>query len=188
MTQRAALDSDSRIERYLDELRRWGARTNLVGSTETDALRLHTIESLAAARHFPECARVVDLGSGAGFPGVPLMIVRPDLQMTLVESRERRVHFLRHVVRTLELECVVVRGRIEDPALGPFDYALLRAVAPLARALPLAVPWVAGDGEIWIWTKEDAEALRAGYAGEISLGKRGRILRVRAAAVSRETL
>ena len=188
MTQRAPLDSDSRIERYLDELRRWGARTNLVGSTDTDALRLHLRESLAATRHFRECARVVDLGSGAGFPGVPLLIARPDLQMTLVESRERRVHFLRHVVRTLELECAVVRRRIEDPPLDPFDYALLRAVAPLARALPLAAPWVAGDGEIWIWTNEDAEAVGAGYAGEISLGERGRILRVRATAVSRETL
>ncbi len=50
MTQRAALDSDSRIERYLDELRRWGARTNLVGSTEIDALRIHILESIAAAR------------------------------------------------------------------------------------------------------------------------------------------
>jgi 16S rRNA (guanine527-N7)-methyltransferase len=188
MTQTLALHAQSQIERYLEEIGKWGARTNLVGSTDSDALRLHVGESLAAVRHLPPDARVVDLGSGAGFPGLPLLIARPDLRITLVEARERRLHFLRHVVRMLSLECAVVRCRIEDPPVGAFDYALLRAVAPVRRALRLAAPWLASGGEIWIWTREEAAAAGAAYLGEISLGGRGRILRARAAAVSRGTL
>jgi 16S rRNA (guanine527-N7)-methyltransferase len=176
MTQPLAPDAQSQIERYLEEIGKWGARMNLVGSTDDDALRLHAQES------------VVDLGSGAGFPGLPLLIARPDLRMTLVEARERRLHFLRHAVRTLGLECAVIRCRIEDPPVGAFDYALLRAVAPVRKALSLAAPWLGSRGEIWIWTREAAAAAGTAYLGEISLGERGRILRARAAVVSRGTL
>ncbi len=187
MTHPLVLDPQPRIERYLDELKKWGARVNLVGSTENDALRLHITESLAAARHLPHDARVVDLGSGAGLPGLPLLIARPDLRLVLVESRERRVHFLRHVVRVLELGCEVVRSRIEDAPAGSFDYALLRAVAPVKKALAIAVPWVEAEGEIWVWTREEPSAAGSAFAGEIPLGDRGRILRAHAAAVSRGT-
>ena len=62
---------------YLEELTRWGARTNLVGSTEPDALRRHVEDSLAAADYLPEGSEIVDLGSGAGFPGVPLALITP---------------------------------------------------------------------------------------------------------------
>jgi 16S rRNA (guanine527-N7)-methyltransferase len=214
MTQPLAPDLQGQIERYLEEIGKWGARTNLVGSTDDDALRLHAEESLAAMRHLPPDSRVVDLGSGAGFPGLPLLIARPDLRMTLVvdlgsgagfpglplliarpdlrmtlvEARERRLHFLRHAVRTLGLECAVIRCRIEDPPVGAFDYALLRAVAPVRKALSLAAPWLGSRGEIWIWTREAAAAAGTAYLGEISLGERGRILRARAAVVSRGTL
>ncbi|MCH6563136.1 MAG: 16S rRNA (guanine(527)-N(7))-methyltransferase RsmG [Myxococcales bacterium] len=187
MTQGPGPSSQARIERYLDELRKWAARSNLVGSTRNDALRRHVEDSLAAARHLPHDARVVDLGSGAGFPGLPLLIVRPDLKLTLVESRERRVHFLRQVVRVLELDCVVQRCRIEDAPAGVFAYALLRAVAPVQKALSLAAPWVKPGGEVWIWTREEPAAAGSAFVGEIPLGDRGRILRARAAAVSRGT-
>ncbi len=187
MTQGSGPCVQSRIERYLDELRKWGARTNLVGSTQNDALRRHVEDSLAAARHLPHDAQVVDLGSGAGFPGLPLLIARPDLKLTLVESRERRVHFLRQVVRVLELDCVVQRCRIEDAPAGGFAYALLRAVAPVQKALSLAAPWVKPGGEVWIWTREEPAAAGSAFVGEIPLGDRGRILRARAAAVSRGT-
>ena len=187
MTQGPGPGLQARIERYLDELRKWGARTNLVGSTENDALRRHVEDSLAAVRHLPHDAQVVDLGSGAGFPGLPLLIARPDLKLMLVESRERRVHFLRHVVRVLELDCVVQRCRIEDVPTGVFTYALLRAVAPVRKALPLAAPWVKPGGEVWIWTREEPAAAGSAFVGEIPLGDRGRILRARAAAVSRGT-
>ena len=66
-------------------------------------MRRHVEDSLAAADCLPEGSEIVDLGSGAGFPGVPLALSRPDLRVTLVEIRERRVNFLRHVVRTPQL-------------------------------------------------------------------------------------
>lgn len=180
------------LERFLEELGAWGQRVNLVGSLESAALQVHVDDSLGAADSLPTAARVVDLGSGAGFPGIPLAIARPDLAVTLVEIRERRVAFLRHVERVLENGFTVRQVRLEDgPAPSPpFEIALMRAVAPIARALPLARPWVDPDGEIWVWTREEDSALPGGSAalgGQIDLADRGRILRVRAAAVPRGT-
>ena len=179
-------EAGRRLGLYLDELRTWGARTNLVGSLEESALREHVDDSRAAAPHLPRGARVADLGSGAGFPGVPIALERPDLELVLVEVRERRVHFLRHVARVLELPLTIERRRLEDPPETPFDVVLLRAVAAPHRSLELALPWVVAEGEIWIWLGPDAE-LPAPVSREIPLGPRGRIARVQRAAVPRGT-
>ncbi len=173
---------------YLDELTRWGAHTNLVGSTEPDALRRHVEDSLAAADYLPEGSEIVDLGSGAGFPGVPLALSRPDLRVTLVEIRERRVNFLRHVVRTLDLGQIrVERLRIEDSPSSLFEYVLLRAVAPPPRAFDLGRHWAMPGGEVWIWAGEDASSPAEPVAGTIPLASGGAILRVPVAEVSRGT-
>lgn len=188
MTQRLSPAQEAELGRYIDELRRWGQRINLVGSTSPDALERHMHESLRGAAALPEGARVVDLGSGAGFPGIPVAIARPDLDVTLVEIRERRFHFLRHVVRTLRIErCSVERTRIEDPPADPFDVALMRAVAPVARALPMARPWVRDEGEIWLWVRERPPGVPAGAAADIPLEGERLILRAHAHAVPRGT-
>ncbi len=150
---------------------------NLVGSTADADLRNHVEDSLSAVPDLPQGARVVDLGSGAGFPGVPIAIARPDLEMVLVEIRERRVHFLRHVARELDLGVEVLRGSIEEAPEVGFDIVLVRALAPPERALEMASPWCASPGEIWIWTKAPIpEAFEE--IGAIPLGQRGRIARV----------
>ena len=169
--------SEEPLDRFLAELRSWGERTNLVGSLAPEQLRVHVEDSLAASPHLPEGARVVDLGSGAGFPGLPLAITRPDLEITLVEIRERRVNFLRHVVRALALRCEVQRIRIEDAPKLPHDFALLRAVAPPAEALPRAWPWVHEHGQVWIWSTEPASALAPTPVEPIPLKQRGAIHR-----------
>ncbi len=166
------------IEAFLDLLRAWAPRTNLVGSTDPAALERHVADSLAAAPHLARGAVVADLGSGAGFPGIPLAIARPDLELTLVEIRERRVHFLRHVVRTLGLGCRIERRRIEQAPEVGVEVALLRAVAPPASARLLALPWVRAGGEIWIWAGPDEPA--GPDASPIELASGGRILRFRA--------
>lgn len=174
------------IRAYLEELRNWGARVNLVGSLEPEALARHVEDSLAAARALPRDLRVADLGSGAGFPGLPVAIERPDLAITLVEIRERRVHFLRHVVRTLGLgNATVLRVDLAGPPPERWDRVLLRAVAPPARAAALGRPWVADEGEIWVWTGPDAGDLSGFPALELASG--GSIRCCPAAEVSRGT-
>ncbi len=181
-------DSADLLNLYLDELRRWGARTNLVGSTGSDALQRHVEDSLAAVPHLPAGSRVVDLGSGAGFPGIPLALHRPDLSVTLVEIRERRVSFLRHAVRTLDQGNLRVwRARIEDRPDTTYDYVLVRAVAPPPRAAELGLVWAQPLGEVWIWAASGAELPLEPLAGKILLKSGGWILRVRAADVSRGT-
>jgi 16S rRNA (guanine527-N7)-methyltransferase len=180
--------AEALLGRYLEELQRWGVRTNLVGSLAPEALRVHLEDSLAAADAVPPGARVVDLGSGAGFPGVPLAIAREDLQIVLVEIRERRVHFLRHVKRTLALNCEVWRRSVEEPPEEGFEVVLLRALAPPERALPLAAEWVHSGGELWLWTR--LARLPSGFdeVGSVYLAGRGRIARLRVAGVPRGTL
>jgi 16S rRNA (guanine527-N7)-methyltransferase len=173
--------------RYLEEVTRFGGRVNLVGSTQPADLALHVADSLAAAAELPAGSRVVDLGSGAGFPGIPIALVRPDLSLTLVEVRERRVAFLRHVVRTLELGSEVLRARLEDPPELPFDYALLRAVAPAHRAFELGSGWVREGGEVWLWASSKVRGAPGKLLGEILLPRGGRILRIQAHAVPRGT-
>lgn len=189
MTRRLSPAHEADLGRYIDELRRWGQRTNLVGSTSPEALARHVDESLRGAAVLSAGARVVDLGSGAGLPGIPVAIARRDLDVTLVEIRERRFHFLRHVVRTLDLgHCRVERTRIEEPPPELFDVALMRAVAPVGRALPMARPWVRDEGEIWIWARERPSEAPSGAGPDIPLEGGRIILRAHAHAVPRGTV
>jgi 16S rRNA (guanine527-N7)-methyltransferase len=125
---------------YLDLLVRWNARTNLTSIREPDEIvRRHFGESLFAARHLPECSTMLDLGSGAGFPGLPLQLLRPEITVTLAESQGKKVSFLREVIRTLGLKTDVWAGRIEAmPADRRFDVVALRAVDKMPDALAQA--------------------------------------------------
>jgi 16S rRNA (guanine527-N7)-methyltransferase len=123
------------IDKYLKLLIKWQKSHRLVGSTNRDwMIENVVIDSLAFLAMFPDETRTVaDIGSGAGVPGVPIAIVRPDLRMTLIDARRRRVSFLTTVVRELELTRVeVVDGRIETLGSslgGRFDVAVMRCVA-----------------------------------------------------------
>ena len=137
--------------RYLRVLRRWNERMNLVSSKEPDAVcerhlipSLRLRPSLLAVRH----GSVLDLGSGAGFPGVPLAVTTPGARFTLVESRRRRASFLRAVVRELSLEnSRVVNERIENwHPTAPADVALARSVARPSRVTDLVKHVLAPDG------------------------------------------
>ena len=130
-------------ERYVARLATDGVTRGLIGPREVDRLwERHVLNSAAVAEAVPEGARVVDVGSGAGLPGIPLGLARADLAVTLVEPMARRVEFLTEVVAELEeftggSRWTVVRGRAEErsvlAAVGRVDVVTARAVAPLPR-------------------------------------------------------
>ena len=131
--------------RFVELLATDGVVRGLIGPREVPRLwERHVLNSAAVAEAVPHGARVVDVGTGAGLPGIPLALARPDLGMTLVEPMARRVEFLGDVVADLGVDWRVVRGRAEERsvarAVGEVDVVTARAVAPLPRL----VGWVRG--------------------------------------------
>ena len=125
---------------YLELLTKWNARTNLTAIREpAEMVRRHFGESLFAARQLPECATLLDFGSGAGFPGLPMQLFRPELGVTLAESQNKKATFLREVCGRLELQTEVWAARVEGMAAGrQFDVVALRAVDNMEAALAAA--------------------------------------------------
>jgi 16S rRNA (guanine527-N7)-methyltransferase len=139
--------------RFTELLAAVGVERGLIGPREVDRLwDRHILNSAVIADALPKDARVVDLGSGAGLPGVPIAIARPDLDVILLEPMARRVAWLTEVVDTLSLSASVVRGRAEEPAikqqLAGADVVLARAVAPLARLWAWSVPLLREGGHL----------------------------------------
>ncbi len=144
---------------YAEAIEEGRERMNLVKySTDEELAVRHLADSLACVRYLPrEAHRCVDIGSGAGFPGIPVAIVRPDAEMTLVESVGKKAAFLEETIRKLDMEHVsVVRERIEvlgrsDAHRERYDAAILRATAPLATAIEYALPLVKTGGHALIF-------------------------------------
>ncbi|WP_260703081.1 16S rRNA (guanine(527)-N(7))-methyltransferase RsmG [Edaphobacter flagellatus] len=137
----------AKMVEYLDLLVRWNARTNLTAiRTPEEMVRRHFGESLFAAAHLgdPLPDTLLDLGSGAGFPGLPIALARPEIAVTLAESQNKKSTFLREAVRTLGVKNVEVwAGRAENlPEGRQFHTVTLRAVDDMAAALAIAEPLV----------------------------------------------
>ncbi|WP_231839516.1 16S rRNA (guanine(527)-N(7))-methyltransferase RsmG [Blastococcus saxobsidens] len=136
-------------ERYVARLATDGVTRGLIGPREVSRLwERHVLNSAAVSEAVPADARVVDVGSGAGLPGIPLGLARPDIALTLVEPMARRVEFLEETVAELAADARqpwrVIRGRAEDRSVvssaGRVDVVTARAVAPLPRL----VSWCRG--------------------------------------------
>ncbi|MGH3623271.1 MAG: 16S rRNA (guanine(527)-N(7))-methyltransferase RsmG [Sciscionella sp.] len=139
--------------RFAELLAEHGVTRGLIGPREVGRLwPRHLINSAVLAELVPSGARVVDVGSGAGFPGIPLALARPDLRVTLLEPMARRVQWLDEVVRELCLPVAVERGRAEERAvrirLTGFDVATARAVASLGRLAGWCLPLVRPGGQL----------------------------------------
>jgi 16S rRNA (guanine527-N7)-methyltransferase len=139
--------------RFAELLAEHGVERGLIGPREVDRLwDRHLLNSAVIGARIPRGSRVVDLGSGAGLPGVPLAIVRPDLDITLLEPMARRVDWLEYVMMELGLALTVVRGRAEEPAirrrLGDADVVIARAVAPLAKLSGWGLPLLRAGGTL----------------------------------------
>ena len=140
---------------YRDLLLKWAHKVNLISTSDRDRIVTHHfLDSLTALPFLRDLCdlRILDIGSGAGFPGVPLKIVRPDLRLTLVESRRKVASFLRTLVRTLDLTDVnVLCSRAEDLSSDPqyrfgFDGVTARAVAQLPVLFTLCEPLLKPSG------------------------------------------
>lgn len=149
------------LGRYLAELDSWRRRINLTGDLAPEDLCVHAVESAAGASLIPHGARVLDIGSGGGFPGVPISIARPDLSVTLLEPRGKRASFLRHVVRTVPISnAQVLAERVEDLTSPAYEAATSRAVGDLAELIDGA-PFLAPGGLLLAWTTEPQQLSEA---------------------------
>lgn len=139
----------------------WNERMNLTAITEREAVyKKHFEDSLAALDYIPKGARVIDVGTGAGFPAVPIMLMRPDIQVTLVDGLQKRIGFLCELLHELDLTAQCIHARAEDIGRdkryrGSFDIALSRAVAALPVLLEYTVPLLKVGG-VSICYKGDA--------------------------------
>jgi 16S rRNA (guanine527-N7)-methyltransferase len=140
------------ISTYIDLLLKWNARINLTAIREpSEIVQRHFGESLFAAKSLldqklPHTA--IDLGSGAGFPGVPFALLAPDVQVTLIESQQKKATFLKELVRALGLTNVKVFGDRAEGYSGTADLVMLRAVEKFEQALRMAVSLTNDGGRI----------------------------------------
>ena len=125
--------------KYMELLLEWNKKINLTAITEPNEVILkHFIDSLTINKYIKENSSIADVGTGAGFPGIPLKIFRPDLEITLVDSLNKRINFLNEVISKLDLKNIfTVHSRIEDFGKDKkyresFDYVTARAVANIS--------------------------------------------------------
>lgn len=176
-------ESLRQMEKYRDMLLTWNARMDLTNVPAGDTVQRHFLDSLlplGVEGLFPAGCRVIDVGSGAGFPGMPLIIVRPDMHMTLLEAQGKRCDFLRAVKEELGLERLeIVQDRAEIAGQNAayrerFDRATARAVAPLNLLCEYLLPFVKVGGAAVCWKgpavleeEEDGQAAAAALGGAI---------------------
>lgn len=140
----------AQLETLLRELRRWGQRINLTAILDPDEMVSgHVLDSLAV-RPLVRGPRVIDIGTGAGFPGLPLAISEPQLAFTLLDSHGKKISFVNHIISELGLSnATAVKARAEDYAPGNrFDTVIARALATVPRLVELSAHLVREDGQL----------------------------------------
>jgi len=171
----------SQFEIYFQELVTWNKKINLTRITERKRVFIeHFLDSLVPQKFIPIGNNLVDLGSGGGFPGVPLKIIRPDLSITLIDSSLKKIVFLEHLIQLLGLSDIdVFHFRLSEnqsPLNRSYRVCIGRALAPLKRFLALALPLKSPQGIIIAmkgpnFLKELKEANAFISANKISLVK-----------------
>lgn len=150
----------AKIVRYHEMLMDWNTRMDLTAVTdETEMMDKHYVDSLMALKYdlIPAKGRLIDVGTGAGFPGLPLALACPEMQVTLMDAQQKRLTFLQAVIDDLQVRNVtLVHCRAEDGARFPqhrekYDMAVARAVAPLAVLAEYLLPYVKVGGSALCW-------------------------------------
>jgi 16S rRNA (guanine527-N7)-methyltransferase len=168
----AQLDEKTAIRfvEYLSLFIRWNERLNLSAIRNEEAiLSRHIIESIIVSSTLPSgIATLLDFGSGAGLPGIPIALCRPEIAVTLAESQGKKAAFLQEAVRVLGIGAAIHAGRAET--LGAvFDCVVLRAVDKMPKAVAAAVPLVAPKGRLALMTTtSELEGLKCAAGPEFS--------------------
>jgi 16S rRNA (guanine527-N7)-methyltransferase len=144
--------SVDQIGGWLELLKTWNRKLDLTAAKrEPDLLDVMLSDAFVLSKHLPQDATVVDIGSGAGAPGLPLAILRRDLKVTLVEPAIKRVSFLRTVLSAIgRTDILVQRARGEDLERASVDVAISRATLSPSEWLALGASLVKANGEIWV--------------------------------------
>lgn len=150
------------FNKYYEMLLETNKYMNLTSITETeDVIVKHFLDSIMGVKFLKQNARVLDIGCGAGFPSVPLKILRPDLQFVLVDSVDKKLKFVMSVISELKLENIVtMHSRIEDylkQGAEKFDYVVNRAVASLPTLLEYSVPFLKIGGRMIAYKGQNFE-------------------------------
>lgn len=145
------------------ELQLWNTKMNLTAITDIRLMAYkHFLDALAAAQFLDQPSRVMDIGSGAGFPAVPMKVICPNLDVTMVDAVRKKVSFLNHVARTLKLDNIsAVHARVEELAKDSghfqlYDTVTARGFADLGKLAGLAGPLLAPGGKIYALKGADA--------------------------------
>jgi 16S rRNA (guanine527-N7)-methyltransferase len=149
-----------RLVRYAELLERWSGAHNLVRwRSREELVNRHLLDALAARGLLGECGRLLDVGSGAGLPGIPLLAVRPAWRGVLLEPRQKRWAFLRLVIRELDLQVQAVQQRYQEyrGAEGPFDVVTARALGGYGGLLAWARCGLSDGGCVLLWATVDVE-------------------------------
>jgi len=190
----------TRFSIYIEELLRWGSTTDLVSQTEPGMIiRKHLLDSVALVPLIPSGCHLLDLGSGAGFPGLPLAIAMPSLSVTLLEARRKKVSFLKEVIRRAKLANIRVQeGRADSLSQemslrAAFEVIVTRATWNIKTFLKSAFPFVSTGGmlltlkgplleeellEVNQWLRENSFLLQKVYKYTLPFGKEKRAVAV----------
>ncbi len=173
---------NDKFEKYYQTLISYNEKVNLTAITEkTDVYLKHFLDSILPIDEITKNASVVDVGTGAGFPGVPIKIVRDDINLTLVDSLNKRINFLNDLKSILNINYVCSHSRAEDFSKKNrecFDYAVARAVAKLNTLLEYLLPLVKVGGYVLAYksTSANEELIEAKHAISVLGGKFIKIL------------
>lgn len=160
----------SKLNLYAEFLVEYNKNVNLTAITEPrDILVKHFIDSILLCKYvdIPKNSTIIDVGTGAGFPSIPLKIYRPDLNITLLDSLNKRINFLKQLCEKLNVPCETIHGRAEDISKlieyrEKFDFACARAVANLSLLSELCIPFVKINGS-FISMKGPSEDISLGH-------------------------
>ena len=142
------------FEKYMNLLLEWNEKINLTAITQPDEVKLkHFVDSLTVLKYINDDDKVIDIGTGAGFPGIPLKIMKGNTKITLLDSLNKRINFLNIVIETLNLRNIqAIHGRAEEIARNKlyrekYDVAVSRAVANLSTLTEYMLPFVKVGGK-----------------------------------------